>query len=120
MVILLITGPICSGKETFTEILKEQYGYIVHKIQSSSLEKVWDFEKETFFPEVQKEIMKESTDTLKEALVDWKNSHVIYPLIYSEPVNIFLLKRSYIKIVSINAPVLKRYKFFLEKYKIKL
>jgi dCMP deaminase len=116
MVILLIIGTLCSGKEYLAKLLEEEYGYKIHKLSFLTFDKIWDSEKKTINTEVKEKIILESRLVLKEALIEWNQSHVIYPLFFSESVKEFLSKRSYIKIVTVNAPMMKRYVQFKLKH----
>jgi dCMP deaminase len=117
MVVLLITGHVCSGKETLANMLKNEFGYKIHKLESSSFTNLWSYETNSINEQAKEQLLKESNDKLNEVLSDWQSSHVIYPVLFSEPIKTYLLKRSYIKIISINAPMMTRYKIFLKKYK---
>ncbi len=115
MVILLITGEICSGKELFAKLIEQKYGYKLHKLVNSSLESLIDMDNFTFKP-ISQEITDESNEVLKEALNDWSSSHVIYPVIDYEWIKKISLKRSYIKVIGICASLMRRYKTFNTKY----
>ena len=60
MVILLITGPLCSGKETLANILKTDYNYKLHKLESSSFLNLWDKETKSINFNAKEQILKES------------------------------------------------------------
>lgn len=116
MVVLLITGPISSGKTTMANILQDKYGYKLHKIESCNFENLWNIDEDRMNENLKESVHKEVHDKLREALSDWKESHVLYPVIFSREIKNILLKRSYIKIVSITGPMLLRYKQFASKY----
>jgi len=116
MVVFLITGPICSGKETLANVLHNNYGYKLHKVQSCSFPELWSLKDCTFKDGFREKVIKECHDKVREALKDWKESHVIYPVLLSETIKEILLKRSYIKIITITAETCKRFSTFLSKY----
>ena len=109
MVILLITGSICSGKKYLANYLKDKYEYVLHPLNEvNRLEK-------SISDENNSKVDDELNKVLNVALLDFRRSHVIYPVIYTKSVDKLLFKRSYIKIVSITAPLLIRYQKFCEK-----
>jgi dCMP deaminase len=115
MVVLLITGEICSGKELLAKLLEQNYGYKLHRLINSSLENIIDIENLTFKP-ITPEITNESNEVLIEALNDWSSSHVIYPVIDLEWIKKVSMKRSYIKVIGLSAPLMRRFKTFNFKY----
>lgn len=46
MVIFLVTGPLCSGKDIFAQILKEKYDYKILKATKCTFENLWDLDKQ--------------------------------------------------------------------------
>ena len=116
MVILLITGEICAGKEFFSKFLEEKYGYKIHRLVYSSLESILN-ENNFSFKHDASNITNENNEVLKEALNDWENSHVIYPVIDYEWIRKVCMKRSYIKVIGLSASLMNRHKKFNNKHK---
>jgi len=115
MVILLVTGPIGSEKGNFAEILKTKYGYNVYRLKSVDYKRMWDFENNRPIADAHQEIIEETKELIKVALHFWKEDSIIYPVLFPESVEQITKKRSYFKIIGINAPLEKRFASFTSK-----
>lgn len=116
MVILLVTGPMCAGKDIFVNILKEHLNYKVNKVTKCTVENLWDFKTHKPITSNKEAILKETDELIKLSLKEWESDSIIYPIYYPESVEEITKKRSYFKIVGIVSPIENRLATFVQRH----
>ncbi|CAG9324702.1 DCD1_1 [Blepharisma stoltei] len=114
MIILGITGTLCSGKRTAAEYLQMCYGFKLLDLESDRWDKLANHSKDDYDSE---EIYREANAkfALKTTDENIAVNYVVYPITLPEELNIFRAKTNFI-LLGIDAPALKRFGFYNVKY----
>jgi len=114
MIILGLTGPLCSGKKTVAEYLQICYAFKLLDLESSK----WDLEanhsKDDYSSEEEYREANART-AIKHIQANSSHNYVVYPFTLQEELCVFRLKANFM-LVGIDAPSLKRFGFYNMKY----
>lgn len=117
MVVVGLSGTLCSGKESVAQYLSLCHGFRAINLESqeweerfvskSSLGDHYDSE-EAYRVAV-------STAALATITEEWRERYVVFPITLPEELEVFR-KRSYFFFIALDAPVSKRYPFYVKKH----
>mmetsp|Transcript_32735 Transcript_32735/g.56985 ORF Transcript_32735/g.56985 Transcript_32735/m.56985 type:complete len:328 (-) Transcript_32735:2873-3856(-) len=112
MVVVGVSGTLCSGKESVAQYLSLCHGFRIINLESQEWEERFVRDHYDSEEAYRVAVCSAALDTIAE---EWRDRYVVYPITLPEELEVFR-KRSYFFFIALDAPVSKRYPFYVKKH----